>query len=262
MFSRVERFARVASTNDVVRGWLADGLPEVAIASADEQTAGRGRAGRTWTAPAGTSLLLSAGFRPTYLEPDTTWLLGAIVAVAMAEAAEAAAGLPHQAVRLKWPNDLVLEMADGYRKLGGVLGETTGLGTDDVRTVVGIGMNVDWEPEDVPSELAATMTSLGAAAGSAVTVERLAEAFLERLADATVHLRGGAFGVAAWTERQLTTGRAVILEMPGGRRREALAEGVDPHSGALLISSPTTGAPPQPVHAAEVVHVRLAGPSV
>ena len=108
-FSRVERFDRVGSTNDVVRGWLAAGTPEVCVAVADEQTAGRGRTGRTWTAPPGAALLLSLGFRPTWLAPERAWRLAATVALAMADAAEDAAGLPDGAVRLKWPNDLVIE---------------------------------------------------------------------------------------------------------------------------------------------------------
>ena len=62
--ARRERFARVGSTNDVVRDWLAAGTPEVCLAVADEQTAGRGREGRTWVAPPGAALLLSLGFRP------------------------------------------------------------------------------------------------------------------------------------------------------------------------------------------------------
>jgi len=51
--SRQQRFPSVASTNDVVRAWLAEGTPEVCLAVADEQTAGRGRNGRTWLAPPG-----------------------------------------------------------------------------------------------------------------------------------------------------------------------------------------------------------------
>ena len=104
-----ERFAVVGSTNDVVRDWLAAGTPEVCLAVADEQTAGRGREGRTWVAPAGAALLLSVGFRPTWLAPDRAWRLATIVSLAMAEAAEAGAGLPVGAIRLKWPNDLVVE---------------------------------------------------------------------------------------------------------------------------------------------------------
>ena len=107
--ARQERFAVVGSTNDVVRDWLAAGTPEVCLAVADEQTAGRGRDGRTWSAPAGAALLLSLGFRPTWLAPDRVWRLAATVSLAMADAAEEVAGLPDRAIRLKWPNDLVVE---------------------------------------------------------------------------------------------------------------------------------------------------------
>ena len=91
--SRQERFASVGSTNDVVRGWLAEATPEVCLAVADEQTAGRGRAGRTWSAPPGRALLLSLGFRPDWLAPEHAWRLAALVSLAMADAAEEAAGL-------------------------------------------------------------------------------------------------------------------------------------------------------------------------
>ena len=172
MFSRVERFASIGSTNDAVRSWLRDGTPEICLAVADEQTAGRGRLGRTWSAPPGAALLRSLGFRPTWLAPDRAWRLAATVALAMCDAAEDTAGLPVGAVRLKWPNDLVIETAGpgpssraswmpaaalarlaaplGLRKLAGVLGETDGLGTDDPRVVVGIGVNADWARADFP----------------------------------------------------------------------------------------------------------------
>ena len=108
--ARRERFDRVGSTNDVVRGWLAEGTPEVCLAIADEQTAGRGREGRTWTAPPEAALLLSLGFRPSWLEPSRVWQLAASVSLAMAEAAEQTGDVPAKTIRLKWPNDLVVEM--------------------------------------------------------------------------------------------------------------------------------------------------------
>jgi len=86
--SRYEHFPLVGSTNDVVRAWLADGTPEVCLAVADAQSAGRGREGRSWQAPSGAALLLSLGFRPTWLPPDRAWRLAAITSLAMAEAAE------------------------------------------------------------------------------------------------------------------------------------------------------------------------------
>jgi len=142
--SRIERFDVVSSTNDIVADWLRDGTDEVCVAIADEQLAGRGRNGRTWSAPSGASLLASVGFRPTWLEPPQAWRLGALVSLAMAEAAEATARLPAGTVRLKWPNDLVIVQAKGAAlKVAGVLGETEGLGTALAQAVIGIGINVD-----------------------------------------------------------------------------------------------------------------------
>ncbi|MFI5255494.1 MAG: biotin--[acetyl-CoA-carboxylase] ligase, partial [Candidatus Limnocylindrales bacterium] len=106
--ARLERFPSVDSTQRVVRDWLADGQPEVLVAVAAEQTAGRGRDGRSWVAPAGRALLLSVGFRPAGLAAGHAWRLGAIVSQAMIDAAEEAAGLRDGSLWLKWPNDIVV----------------------------------------------------------------------------------------------------------------------------------------------------------
>jgi BirA family biotin operon repressor/biotin-[acetyl-CoA-carboxylase] ligase len=282
MLSRVERFSSIGSTNDVVRGWLADGTPEVCLAVADEQSAGRGRHGRTWTAPPGAALLLSLGFRPAWLAPDRTWRLPATVALAMGDAAEDAAGLPVGAARLKWPNDLVIETggpkalllgdltpeAAGarlaapleLRKLAGVLGETEGLGTADPRVVVGIGVNAGWRRAEFPPELAATMTSLhDASGGRPIDREALLEAFLDRLEARLDALRSGYFDLAGWTERQATTGRLVTLEAGDGTASEpVLALGVDAASGGLVVEDPGADGGERLVHAGEVVRLRLA----
>jgi BirA family biotin operon repressor/biotin-[acetyl-CoA-carboxylase] ligase len=275
--ARQERFEQVASTNDVVRGWLAAGTPEVCLAVADEQTAGRGRAGRTWTAPPGATLLLSVGFRPTWLEPGHAWRLAAIVSLAMADAAEHVAGLRDRAIRLKWPNDLVVEQddvpaaggltaGDGgaatgamVRKLGGVLGESDGLGTADPRVVVGIGLNVGWARADFPPDLAPVMTSLDdATGGRPIDRALLLDAFLARLEPRLEALRAGRFPVDDWTARQLTTGRLVRLEGHGGAPEEVRAVGLDPATGALLVADPAAPGGERAIHAGDVVHVRLA----
>jgi BirA family transcriptional regulator, biotin operon repressor / biotin---[acetyl-CoA-carboxylase] ligase len=258
--SRRERFGRVESTNDVVREWLAAGEPEVCLAVADEQTAGRGRNGRSWTAPPGTALLLSLGFRPAWLAPDRVWRLAAITSLAMAEAGERLAGLPAGSIRLKWPNDLVIEDGDGgVRKLAGVLGETEGLGTDDVRAVVGIGINTDWAADDFPVELAPAMTSLSAAGGRPVDAGELLEAFLAALEPRFASLRAGAFDATDWIDRQLTTGRVVSLVERSETPTLVRAIDVDPDSGALIVEDPAAAGGAREVLSADVVHVRLAG---
>jgi BirA family biotin operon repressor/biotin-[acetyl-CoA-carboxylase] ligase len=266
--ARQERFARIGSTNDAVRAWLADGTPEVCLAVADEQTAGRGRAGRTWLAPPGAALLLSAGFRPAWLAPIHAWRLAAVVALAMADAGEAVAGLRDRAIRLKWPNDLALvddaasaSGTDGslLRKLGGVLGEVDGLGTDDPRVVVGIGVNAGWARADFPPDLAPAMTSLAEASGGR-PIDRalLLDGFLSGLEARVEALRAGRFAVDDWIARQATTGRLVRLEAHGIAPEEVLAVGVDPGSGALMVADPLAPGGERAVHAAAVVHVRLA----
>jgi BirA family biotin operon repressor/biotin-[acetyl-CoA-carboxylase] ligase len=272
--SRQERFPSVGSTNDVVRAWLADGTPEVALAVADEQTAGRGRDGRSWVAPAGAALLLSLGFRPTCLAAAHAWRLAATTSLAMADAAEEVAGLPDRSIRLKWPNDLVIETdglavpiapteASSVRKVAGVLGETDGLGSADPRVVVGIGIDTDWAAADFPPELADTMTSLREAShGRPIDHVALLDAFLGRLEVRIEALRGGRFDVADWTERQLTTGRDVTLTDPDGSSRVVRALGVDSASGALVVEDAAADGGERNVVVGEIRHVRLARPAV
>jgi BirA family transcriptional regulator, biotin operon repressor / biotin---[acetyl-CoA-carboxylase] ligase len=261
LIARREWLDRVGSTNDVVRGWLADGVPEVCVAVADEQTDGRGREGRSWVASPRVALLLSLGFRPVWLPPPEAWQLGALTSLAMAEAAEWASELPAGTIQLKWPNDLVIaHPAGGLRKVAGVLGETEGLGTRDPRVVVGIGINVDWASADFPPELAPTMTSLREACGHAVDREPLFEQFLDRLEVRIRALRAGRFDRVGWTVRQATTGRMIRLETPTGA--EAVrAVGVDPVSGALIVDDGAHGSGERRLLAGEVTHVRLATPT-
>jgi len=284
-FARQQHFTQTSSTNDIVAGWLRDGLPEALLATADEQTRGRGRDGRSWQATPGDALLLSLGFRPTSLAADQVWKLAAVTALAMADAAEEVAGLADGVVRLKWPNDLVVELArdwpageddadpqaaqvrgDGrgarqretrLRKLAGVLGETSGLGTDDPRAIVGIGINVDWPATRFPLELADVMTSLREASGGRpVDRVQLLDGFLGRVEMRVEGLRKGHFALSDWQERQITTGRDVDLVLPGDERRTVKAVGVDAHSGGLIVDEAGVD---RIVHSGEVVHVRLAG---
>ncbi len=268
--SRREAFGSVGSTNDVIRGWLAGGLAEVCVAVADEQLAGRGREDRRWVAPSGTSALISLGFRPTWLDPQLVWRLGATVSLAMADAAEDVAGLPDRTVRLKWPNDLVIsahrsgsaeragQEDPGPRKLGGVLGETAGLGGREPTAIVGIGVNVDWAAADFPPELVPTMTSLREAAGGRpVDRDRLLEAFLDRLEARIEALRGGRFDVADWTARQLGGGRLARVVGAGDGSTIVRVVGVDARSGGLVVEDPERPGAERTIHAGEITHLRV-----
>ena len=248
--ARQERFAVVGSTNDVVRDWLADGTP-------GGLPRGRGRAdGRPGARrphvgrPARRRrCCFRSGSGPTGWRPERVWRLAATVSLAMADAAEAVAGLPDRAIRLKWPNDLVVETvgrcrratAAEVRKLAGVLGETDGLGTDEPRVVVGLGINTDWAAADFPAELAATMTSLREASGGRPsTSTRCWTGSWTASRFASSALRAGRFDVADWADRQLTTGREVRSSRPGRPTETAARLGVDAAPARWSSTTPTT----------------------
>jgi BirA family biotin operon repressor/biotin-[acetyl-CoA-carboxylase] ligase len=227
------------------------------VAVAAEQTAGRGRLGRSWEAPAGSSLLLSAGFRPAGLRAAHAWRLAAIVAQAMVDAAEEVAGLRDGTLRLKWPNDLVAVDPEGrLRKVAGVLGETTI--EDDGRVasaVVGIGVDGDWPAAAFPPGLAESMTSLRELSrGRPIDHEALLGAFLARLEPRYEALGTGGFDVGGWSARQVCTGREVEVaigrELVAGR-----ATGVTPESGALVVELPDGTS--REIESGEVVRCRV-----
>lgn len=232
----IERFRAVDSTQRVVREWLDAGTPEVAVAVAEYQSAGRGRHGRDWVAPPGSALLLSVGFRPPDLAATHAWRLAAIVALAMRDAAEEAAGLKDATLWLKWPNDIVADAPDGtLRKIGGVLGESV-VSDDQVDSaVIGIGVNSDWRLTDFPWALAREMSSLRELAGQRpIDNEQLLDAFLARLEPRYEALRGGIFDAGGWSVVQRTTGRTLVVDL-GETAETGVGRGVDPESGALLM---------------------------
>jgi BirA family biotin operon repressor/biotin-[acetyl-CoA-carboxylase] ligase len=172
----------------------------------------------------------------------------------MAEAAEDVAGLESGTIRLKWPNDLIVERDGRLLKVAGVLGETDGLGSPDPRVVVGIGVNADWRSTDFPAELAGSMTSLRELAGRSVDRVGLLEAFTKRLETRVTELRDGRFAGPDWAGRQVATGRTVTLETHDGRR-EVEVMGVNELTGALEIRDPD--GTDRSVVSAEVIHLRL-----
>ena len=253
--SRVERLDSVDSTQRVVREWMQAGVHEVAVAVADHQTAGRGRLTRAWQAPPGAALLLSVGFRPAGLTLRYGWRLAATVALAMVDAAEAAAGLRDGTLWLKWPNDIVAEGTDGPLKVAGVLGEAVAGGDQVAWSAVGIGVNADWQRADFPPDLAVTMASLRELAGGRpIDREALLDEFLARLEPRYEALRGGAFDAGGWSVRQLTTGRRVAVEV-GERTLSGVAPGVDPESGGLIVE---TRSGRHVIDSGEVIRCRLA----
>jgi BirA family biotin operon repressor/biotin-[acetyl-CoA-carboxylase] ligase len=150
-------FARLGSTNDLARGLAAAGAPEGTAVLAEEQVAGRGRAGRGWSSPPGLGLWTSFVARPAG-DPS---LLPLRVGLAVAEALDPfLGGAP---ARLKWPNDLLV---DG-RKLGGILCEGSWEAGGGGFVIVGVGLNVLHAAADFPEEIRERAASIALAAGAA-----------------------------------------------------------------------------------------------
>ena len=235
----VRRHAVLDSTNRQAADLARAGAPEGVVVVADHQTAGRGRLGRTWEAPPGSSLLMTVLLRPAL---DATRLHLVTMAVGLA-AADACADVAGFAPELKWPNDLVVR----DRKLAGILAEAGFAGSVPQWVVVGIGLNVNW-PEELPPELSGTAVAANHVAGHAVDRERLLVQLLERLAR-----RYSALDSVAedYRGRCATIGRDVRVELPGETLRGRAVD-VD-GAGCLVVD---TGDGVRALAVGDVVHVR------
>jgi BirA family biotin operon repressor/biotin-[acetyl-CoA-carboxylase] ligase len=239
---RVIYHRSIGSTNDVAKGLAARGAPEGTLVIADEQTAGKGRLGRRWLAPPGTSLLISLLFRPE-LAVHQAQRLTMICSLAVVEAIEAVTGL---AAAIKWPNDIVVQ----GKKAGGILTELGATGERLDYAVVGLGLNVnlDFGAVEAMGELAATATSLSQELGQEVSRLALLWRILESVEGRYQRLRAGELPHDEWASRLVTLHNHVVVDTPEGVG-EGWAEGVDA-DGALILR--TNGGERQRVLAGDV----------
>lgn len=215
-FRTVHHFAEVDSTNRYLLDAARSGAPAPLVAVAEHQTAGRGRLGRRWEAPAGANLLVSVLLRPG-LGPGELHLCTAAAALA-AQSAVAAVGVPAE---VKWPNDLLV----AGRKLAGILAEAAEVG-GEWAVVVGLGLNVGWPPPSdaagppVPAELADTATSLWRETGHELAPGALLEGFLVALERPVGDLEtpeGRRRLADDYRSACATLGRPVAIDLPDGR---------------------------------------------
>lgn len=223
----VRWFDSVPSTMDLVAQAAASGVPAGYVVLAEQQTAGRGRRGRTWCSPPGAGLYFSYLARPTRLLELVTLAAGVGVLGGIA----AATGLrPH----LKWPNDLLV----GPRKLAGLLAEGAHLGSVDAAVTIGVGLNL--EPASYPPEVAERATSLRVEMGRGASRDELFAAVLEHLADSLDRLEAGdADGILrAWRAASPSAIGTLVTWADAGREQRGVTEGID-DSGALLVRTPS-----------------------
>jgi len=194
------------STNARARELAGRGAPHGTLVTASAQSAGRGRQGRTWSAPPGAALLMSVVLR------DWPGLLPLVAAVAVADAIGDEA-------RIKWPNDVHV----GGLKVAGILVEAR---PADRRAVVGIGVNVAVDVADLPAELHATAGSLGRSPSDVEPfLSSLLVALSVRLGDSSAEL------LEAYRARDALLGRSITWN--GG---EGQANGID-EEGRLLVDT-------------------------
>ncbi len=214
---------RVESTQDEARKLALMGEPEGLAVMALDQGQGRGRLGRSWVSPPGKNVALSMILRP-HVPPGDATLLGMLASTAVAEALEIF-GLTR--VRLKWPNDVLL---DG-RKVAGILSEARVNGSEIEFVIIGIGLNVNTASEDFPLELRQTVTSMAAFSGREWDLNEVAGLLIERIAALydRVAREGCRFVVPQWESRWLHRGQVLVRDDTKG-----IAEGLT-EDGALLL---------------------------
>lgn len=214
-----------SSTMDITRDESHRGAPEGTTVLADEQTKGRGRMGRKWYTAPGQSLAVSILLRPYDLPMPQ---LNMLTAVAVARSIERVTGLKPS---IKWPNDIILE----GKKVSGILIESETVGERVTSAVVGIGINVNLNPQDFP-DIAATATSLKILLQDRVSRENLLQALLRELEFLYQRLRYGDNIPRLWRSRLNTLGRNVRV-LSGDTEDAGYAEGVE-DDGTLLLRRP------------------------
>jgi BirA family biotin operon repressor/biotin-[acetyl-CoA-carboxylase] ligase len=263
--TRVEVVDTTQSTNtDLADALRADpaSWPDASVLVAEHQAGGRGRAGRSWETPRGTSLTCSFVLHPAVPASRFGWI-GLLAGLGAVNALRATAGVP---ATLKWPNDLLVPAAtevEGWgpaRKVGGILAEVVSLPAGQPPAVViGIGINVLQGADGLPVPSATSLALAGARhvdrEGMLVALvaaqQEVARRWLESGGDAVAS--GLADEVAAVCS---TLGTRVRVELPGGADLGGLAERLD-DDGALVVVDDAGES--HRVLAGDVRHVRAAG---
>ncbi|MDW7649840.1 MAG: biotin--[acetyl-CoA-carboxylase] ligase [Bacillota bacterium] len=220
----------VESTNRVLRELADKGEPEGTVVLAEQQTAGRGRLGRSWSSPQG-GVWLSVLLRPS-LPPFKVQLVTLLAAVAAVEATETVVGITPG---IKWPNDLLV---DG-KKLAGILTEVSAEMERVNYLILGIGINVNIPAGNFTGELTETATSLQAATGSSTDRVAWVKTFLTKLEREYIRAQKQGFSdvLERWRRYSVTIGYAVDVNL-GNHTVSGTAVDID-EQGALLVKTDT-----------------------
>ena len=227
----IHRYDSVASTMDVASQLARFGARERTAVVTAEQTAGRGRGGRPWQAAAGSALFTTLILRPPVAVHRLS-TLPLIAGVAVSEVIEQIVG---SAPLLKWPNDVWLETDDATGKVAGILMTSSLRGGSVDHVLVGVGINVLGDAEELPQGA----TTIQAATGVTATPDQVFQSLLERFSDAyaTFVAEDGRPSLSGWLARAALLGEVVTLE-DAGRSRTGKFVGVDEDGGLLIEERP------------------------
>jgi BirA family biotin operon repressor/biotin-[acetyl-CoA-carboxylase] ligase len=222
-------FERVDSTNDSAKAMAAKGAPHLTIVVAGEQTAGKGRNGRTWISPPG-NLYCSTILRPG-CPLSSAAQIGFVAALATRQTID---DILHSAadVRCKWPNDVLV---DGRKVSGILLESSSSTGAEVDWVVLGLGVNILLSPE--PTDRPAT--NLISAGAHDVTAERFLEAWMPHLIDWYTKWRRDGFGHVrqAWLAQAMGRGEIINVRL-GKQVLTGRFADLDP-GGSLILDEPT-----------------------
>jgi BirA family transcriptional regulator, biotin operon repressor / biotin---[acetyl-CoA-carboxylase] ligase len=250
LWSAIDVVEQTGSTNADLAARARAGALEGTVLVTDFQDAGRGRQGRTWVAPRGTSIAMSVLLRPLDVDPSRWTWLPLLAGLAVVEALRRAADVP---ALLKWPNDVLV---DG-RKVCGILAERVETPTGPA-CVLGMGVNVWLAADELPVPTATSLALLAQARepGSRPPSRNLliatVLAALELLYQRWEALDDDAPFAAAYLQRSDTLGRRVRVHLAGDVTVEGRAEALDA-DGRLVVR---TDAGLQTFGAGDVVHLR------
>ena len=250
LWTSVEVVETTGSTNTDL---LARGGPEGQVLVAEEQTAGRGRMGRSWVSQPGEALTFSVLLRPVTVPASRRGWLPLLTGIAVATAVRSAASV---AAALKWPNDVLA----GDRKLAGILAEQSGSGSaSGDALVIGIGLNVTTPSDALPVSPGGLRGTSLLAEGSPMDREPLLVEMLRGFERWYLPFRADPDPartglLAEYRSLCATLGRHVRVDLPGGRVLSGMAEDVDPDGRLLVREDATAGV--SPVSAGDVIHLR------
>ncbi|MFG1672353.1 biotin--[acetyl-CoA-carboxylase] ligase [Streptomyces sp. Y7] len=252
LWRRVEVVGRTGSTNtDLVDLATAGKAEEGTVLVAEEQTAGRGRLDRNWTAPPRSGLFFSVLLNPAEVPVPRWGWLPLLTGVAVATGLSRAAGVD---TALKWPNDVLVTVGGEERKTGGILAERAG----EAGVVIGVGINVTLRADELPVPQAASLVLAGAASTDRDPLLRgmlrsLEEWYGRWLAAAGDPLVSGL--QETYAAGCATLGKMVRAELPGDRSITGEAVAID-GDGRLVLA--TEEGVQEPVGAGDIVHLRPA----